>query len=55
MSDPLDVEFLREALSAGVVRREVHVEEYEHLDFVWGDDANRRLYRPVLDFLRQYS
>lgn len=51
MADPTDVEYLREVLSRGVVQKEVHVEQYQHLDFVWGENADRLLYRSILDFL----
>jgi hypothetical protein len=30
----------------------VHVAEYEHLDFVWAEDAGERLYAPIVEFLR---
>ncbi|KAG2485847.1 hypothetical protein HYH03_015430 [Edaphochlamys debaryana] len=51
MSTPLDLEYLRESLGAGVVRLATVLEAYEHLDFVWGIDAKEALYDDVMRFL----
>ena len=52
LSDGLDVEYLREELGAGVVVRELHVSQYEHLDFIWGQDAAELVYAEVVEELR---
>ena len=52
LSDGLDMEYLREELGAGVVVRELHVSQYEHLDFIWGQDAAELVYAEVVEELR---
>lgn len=53
LAAPLDVEFLLESLSPGVVRRNLIIPTYEHLDFIWGIDAVDMLYEDVIRFLQQ--
>lgn len=51
LADPLDVEYLVEALPPGVVAWRQDEPEYEHLDFTWGVDAAQRMYPTVLRLL----
>ena len=51
LATPIDLEYLRESLGPGVVKRAKNLEEYEHLDFIWGIDAKEALYDDVLRFL----
>ena len=44
LADPSDVADLRAALPHGVLVSEVHVGRYEHMDFIWGQDAASTLY-----------
>lgn len=55
LADSLDVEYLREALPQGVVQKEVHLPDFEHLDFVWGEPAPEKAYRPLIDWLTSHE
>lgn len=55
LADPTDVHYLREVLAKGVVRSEVHIDQYQHLDFAWAEDAPELAYKHVLSFLSTMS
>ncbi|CAB3983685.1 Hypothetical predicted protein, partial [Paramuricea clavata] len=53
LADPHDVTLLAKALP-----NVVHIEEipkWEHLDFIWGLDAARLVYKPLIKYLNQFS
>ncbi|GFH25244.1 triacylglycerol lipase, partial [Haematococcus lacustris] len=54
LADPLDVEFLIEALPPGVVVARQHDPDLEHLDYIWAQDARPRVYLPLLRLLRAH-
>lgn len=53
LADPLDTEYLREALAPGIVVASHREADYEHLDFVWGLNAKDRVYPHVMRLLEQ--
>lgn len=55
LADSLDVEYLREALTEGVVQKDISLPDFEHLDFVWGEPAPEKAYRPLIDWLLSHE
>eukprot|EP01113_Clastostelium_recurvatum_P019154 TRINITY_DN2260_c0_g1_i2.p1 TRINITY_DN2260_c0_g1~~TRINITY_DN2260_c0_g1_i2.p1 ORF type:complete len:416 (+),score=92.39 TRINITY_DN2260_c0_g1_i2:32-1279(+) len=53
LADPTDVQTLKGTLRSVVFSKEVP--EYDHMDFVWGTDANVRIYDDVLTLLKKYA
>ena len=44
LADPRDVAWLEGQLNPGVLIKNVFYDDYNHMDFVWAMDANRRIY-----------
>ena len=44
LADPEDVKTLRKDLPANVTKQDIYIEGYDHLDFVWGMEANETIY-----------
>jgi len=55
LADPTDVEQLMNLLPKSVQIFNQYVEDYSHLDFVWGVDAAQVIYPNVLSLLQKYS
>lgn len=55
LADPTDVEALHEKLKSLVDSYCVPLDQFNHLDFVWGIDANKLVYEKVLTLLKKYS
>jgi len=54
LADPTDVDKLVPLLSTDV-KINKRIDYYNHLDFVWGEDAHKVIYEDVLTFIKQYS
>uniref|UniRef100_A0A7S3CY44 Lipase n=1 Tax=Palpitomonas bilix TaxID=652834 RepID=A0A7S3CY44_9EUKA len=54
LADPSDVEELISMLPDSSVVYTHNEAGYDHLDFVWGLDANTKIYAPILTLLQQY-
>jgi len=52
LADPRDVVWLEGQLKPGVIIKNVFYDDYNHLDFVWGIDANRRVYDHLISLVR---
>lgn len=52
LSDPSDVKSLKNVLKPGVLRAEYLYPEYQHLDFLWGRNADDKVCGKILDVLR---
>lgn len=55
LADPEDVRTLAAALAPGVVVHAHQEPGYEHMDFVWGNDAHLRVYPHVLALLAAHA
>eukprot|EP00927_Polykrikos_kofoidii_P009904 TRINITY_DN1415_c0_g1_i1.p1 TRINITY_DN1415_c0_g1~~TRINITY_DN1415_c0_g1_i1.p1 ORF type:complete len:441 (-),score=72.65 TRINITY_DN1415_c0_g1_i1:96-1343(-) len=55
LADTKDVKTLVDTLPKGSLVHWKDIENYAHLDFSWGKDANTVVYADVLNLLRQYS
>jgi hypothetical protein len=55
LADPIDVEYLLEAVAPGTVVLQHCEPHYQHLDYDWGRDAHERIYPLVLQLLERYS
>ena len=53
LADPRDVASLASALPNVIHSQEIP--KWEHLDFIWGLDANRLVYKPLMKYLREYA
>ncbi len=53
LADHLDSELLLESLPAGSLARVARLPDFEHLDFLWGEDAPERVFAGVLQDLRR--
>jgi len=53
LADPHDVERLMSELPKASIASYIYVEEYDHLDFTWGEDAYLKIYPTVLSMLNQ--
>ena len=50
LADPQDVQILLDKLTAAKASFTVHnLPDYEHLDFIWGINANREVYDVIID------
>ena len=50
LADPPDVKMLTDKLTAAKVSYTVHnLPTYEHLDFIWGINANSDVYEVIID------
>ena len=47
MADQLDMQFLLMALPPAVIEAHLYLDDYQHLDFVWGINAVERVYPQV--------
>ena len=52
LADPTDVELLIPQLS-DVLRENVELKDYDHMDFIWGMDAAQRVYQPIMEEIRK--
>jgi len=52
LADPRDVVWLEGQLKPGVIVKNVFYDDYNHLDFVWGVDANVRVYEHLISLVR---
>lgn len=50
-----DVESLYKELGNPVAKIRVPLDEFNHLDFLWGKDANTLLYEKILSFMSRYK
>ncbi len=55
LADPEDVRELAASLAPGVVVHAHQEPDYEHMEFVWGNDARLRVYPHVLALLAAYA
>lgn len=55
LADVKDVKHLREALPPGVIRKEHFLEEYAHLDFVWGIYTAESVYSVIVDAIHEMA
>ena len=53
LADPTDVKLLQKALPNVVYSDEIP--NWEHLDFIWGLDAARLVYKPLVKYLNQFA
>ncbi|XP_028397346.1 lysosomal acid lipase/cholesteryl ester hydrolase-like [Dendronephthya gigantea] len=53
LADPRDVASLAKALPNVIYSQEIP--KWEHLDFIWGLDASRLVYKPLLKYLNEYA
>ena len=50
LADPTDVEWLLGRLSSlGVLKRQITIEGYEHLDFIWGNNVATDVYMSIIN------
>ena len=52
LADPRDVVWLESQLEPGVIVKNVFYDDYNHLDFVWGIDANERVYDHLIALVK---
>ena len=56
LADPTDVAGLVPILhKSGVLRRQINISYYDHLDFIWGLDAYDMVYKHILDEAKKLS
>lgn len=48
LGDPRDVAWLEGQLNPNIIVKNIFYDDYNHLDFVWGLDANRRVYDELI-------
>ena len=53
LADPTDVAWLASQLKS--VAKHVIIPEYNHLDFIWGKDANQKVYEKIMKMARNYK
>ena len=51
LGDPRDVEWLEGQLNPDIIKANIFYDDYNHLDFVWGVDANVRVYSKMVALL----
>ena len=54
LADPTDVDRIVPLLGTDL-KINKRINYYNHLDFVWGEDAYKVIYKDILTFLKQYS
>ena len=52
LADPYDVAHGLKPYLRSVVF-EKNIEEWNHMDFVWGEDANQRIYEDILNLMKK--
>lgn len=52
LADPKDVEYIRERLPN--IIEDFECENYNHLDFVWAQNANEELYDRMINLMKSY-
>lgn len=55
LADPKDVHLLMERLPKTTLIASFEIPKWEHLDFLWGLDAARLVYKPAISYLRKYA
>lgn len=55
LADPTDVAHLKNTISNGVIIGDWNIPKYEHLDFIWGLDANTQVYDKVIAVLKSQA
>ncbi|GIY64419.1 lipase [Caerostris extrusa] len=55
LADPEDVHYLEGRLKNLIFSKPVNLKQFNHLDFVWGMDANVLVYEDVLTLLEKHS
>lgn len=55
LADPTDVTKIKEQMNPSKIVHEFNIDEYEHMDFIWGLDAHQKLYPDVVELLQKYS
>jgi len=55
LADPRDVAWLEGQLDPKIIVQNVFYDDYNHLDFVWGNDAYQRIYKYVIELAKKYS
>jgi lysosomal acid lipase/cholesteryl ester hydrolase len=53
LADPQDVTLLAKALPDLVHSEEIP--NWEHLDFIWGLDAAKLVYKPLMNYLNEFA
>ena len=51
LADPKDVEIVKSTF-ADAIDFQLHVEEYNHIDFNWGITAHEKVYNVIVDQIR---
>lgn len=54
LADSRDAKLLAKALQPNLVHSE-GIPNWEHLDFIWGLDAARLVYKPLINFLNKFA
>ena len=54
LGDPRDVAWLEGQLHPDIIVKNEFYDDYNHLDFVWGVDANRRFYDSLIELVKIY-
>ncbi|KAK9720509.1 alpha/beta-hydrolase lipase region [Popillia japonica] len=55
MVNPIDVQRLVSQLPKNIGTYEVPLKSFNHVDFLWGKDAKKLVYEPLLKFLQKYK
>ncbi|GMR30064.1 hypothetical protein PMAYCL1PPCAC_00259, partial [Pristionchus mayeri] len=54
LADPEDIKgYLLNSLNPNHIKQNNHLPGYNHLDFIWGMNAARDIYQPVIDMLKE--
>jgi len=54
LADPTDFQRLKSELPKNSIVKELNIEEYSHIDFIWGLNANEKLYKVILELFANY-
>ncbi|XP_063681628.1 gastric triacylglycerol lipase-like [Bolinopsis microptera] len=55
LADPRDVAWLEGQLNPKIIVENIFYDDYNHLDFVWGNDAYERVYKTAIALAKKYS